>query len=194
MDKIRYIADLHLGHANIIKFDQRPFFNIKDMEETIVSNWNSVVKRGDVTYILGDFCLGTSDEWRRLLRLLNGSKALILGNHDLKNIPANIKAMFQDIKDYKEITDSGKRIIMCHYPMLFYRSAYDRNCIMLCGHVHDTRENNFLNIWKAELQRTKLNKGDNCGSIYNVGCMLPYMNYTPRTIDEILRSDEMALS
>ena len=36
MSKIFYIADTHFGHKDIIAFDNRPFFDVKDMEETII--------------------------------------------------------------------------------------------------------------------------------------------------------------
>ena len=51
----RYISDLHLGHANVLKFDQRPFLTLNEMHETIINNWNSVVDKTDDVYILGDF-------------------------------------------------------------------------------------------------------------------------------------------
>jgi calcineurin-like phosphoesterase family protein len=177
-----------VGHENIIKFDDRPFITVQEMENTLISNWNSVVKNEDTTYILGDFCWDKEDEWKRILKLLNGNKVLILGNHDLKSMSAELKRMFQDVKDYKEITDNGKHIIMSHYPILFYKSSYNPNCYMLCGHVHTTRENDYLNKWCTELIETKNSNSDNCGNIYNVGCMTPWMNYTPRTLDEIITS------
>ena len=54
MDKIFYIADTHFRHKNIISFDNRPFFDTKDMEDSIVENWNKVVDWGDRVYIIGD--------------------------------------------------------------------------------------------------------------------------------------------
>ena len=50
-----YISDLHIGHQNCIKFDQRPFSTLEEMHDTIVKNWNSVVKKDDDVYILGDY-------------------------------------------------------------------------------------------------------------------------------------------
>lgn len=181
----RYISDLHFGHENIINFDKRPFKDTKEMEEALITNWNSIVKKGDTTYILGDFCWGKENEWKRIIKLLNGNKVLILGNHDLKNMSVELKRMFQDIKDYKEITDNGKHVIMCHYPMLLYKGSYNPDCYMLCGHVHTTRENDFLEKWKKELKDTRYYNSDSCGNIHNVGCMMPWMDYTPRTIEEI---------
>ena len=63
----RYISDLHFGHANILKFDNRPFRNTEEMETALIENWNSTVSAGDITYILGDFCWGKrkqgTDPW-----------------------------------------------------------------------------------------------------------------------------------
>jgi calcineurin-like phosphoesterase family protein len=102
-----------------------------------------------------------------------------------------LKKMFQDIKDYKEITDSSRHVIMCHYPLLLYKGSYDLNSYMLCGHVHTTRENDFLEKWKKELRDTRRYNYDNCGNIYNVGCMMPWMNYTPRTLEEIIEGNKI---
>jgi calcineurin-like phosphoesterase family protein len=159
------------------------------MEDTLIKNWNFIVNNGDTTYILGDFCWNKEDEWKRILRLLKGNKVLILGNHDLKNMSSELKRMFQDVKDYKEITDSGRRVIMSHYPILLYKSSYNTNCFMLCGHVHITRENDFLEKWKKELKEARHNDTGNLGNIYNVGCMMPWMGYTPRTLDEIIGNE-----
>ena len=176
-----YIADLHFGHMNIIRFDERPFRDIKEMEESIIKNWNNVVKRGDTVYILGDFCWDKSDEWVRIVDLLYGNKVLIVGNHDLTQYPAILKSKFQDITHYKEIADNGKKVIMCHYPILMYNGCGSQNCYMLCGHVHTTPENDLLEKWRGEVKSRY-----NVGNIINIGCMMPYMNYTPQTLEHIV--------
>lgn len=182
-----YISDTHFGHQNIIRFDNRPFNTTEEMENAIVENWNRVVAKNDTVYILGDFCWSRDEsEWIRILDRLNGSKVLIKGNHDLRNMSAKLKAKFADIKDYKEITDNGKHIIMSHYPILLHKAAYNPDCYMLCGHIHITREDAFLEKWRKELRDTWTKSGDACGNVFNVGCMKEYMNYTPRTLDEII--------
>lgn len=188
----RYISDLHFGHANVIRFDNRPFNDTDEMERVLIRNWNSVTVPDDTVYILGDFCWGKEPEWKRILPQLNGGKVLIRGNHDLKEMSSELKKMFQDIKDYKEITDNGRHVIMCHYPILLYKASYNPDCYMLCGHVHVTRENDFLSRWRAELKSTKSSNTHNCGNIINVGCMMPYMDYTPRTLDEIIKNQEIS--
>ena len=196
MSQIFYISDTHFGHANIIHFDGRPFKDTLEMEQTLIKNWNEKVTKEDVVYILGDFCWSKEkSEWLKILDQLNGSKYLIRGNHDLKNPPAAVKNKFRQITDYKEITDNGKRIIMSHYPILFYRSSYNEGTWHFCGHTHNRtaeeilRQNYVCDII-GERKLAKLAGQEyqhlNRGHIINVGCMMDYMNYTPRTADELI--------
>lgn len=183
---IRYISDLHFYHDNIIKFDSRPFSSVGEMNEKLIENWNSVVKPGDITNILGDFCWSSHEsDWASILTRLNGEKNLILGNHD-KMPGAKLRKLFVDIKDKKEMTDGDRRVIMSHYPELFYKKAYDPKTFMLCGHIHITREDVLLEIWREQLRKSAKERGDNLGQIINVGCMKDYMGYTPRTLDELI--------
>ena len=50
-----YIADLHLGHANAIRFDNRLFADVDEMNESLIRSWNSMVTKQDTVYVLGDF-------------------------------------------------------------------------------------------------------------------------------------------
>lgn len=186
-----YIADTHFGHKNVIKFDNRPFSNVEEMNDEIIHRWNEVVTRGDTVYILGDFCWGKEKEWQELLPQLNGQKVLIRGNHDLKQYSAKTKSMLHGIYDYREIKDGDHKLILCHYPMLFYKHAYHDNVFMLCGHVHKTVENELLSWYTIDI-RAQYKKGRNAnyGQIINVGCMMPWMDYTPRTLDEILSATQ----
>lgn len=183
---IYYISDLHLGHANVIRFDSRPFDSVEEMEEEIVKRWNKRVKPQDTVNILGDFCWKTESEWIRILQRLNGNKVLIRGNHDPKQVSGKLRKYFADVKDYKEIIDNGRRVCMSHFPMLLHKHSYDPNCYMLCGHVHITSENDWLEKWRSELREHRNKRAANQGNIINVGAMMPYVDYTPRTLDELI--------
>lgn len=63
MGKNYYISDLHFGHYNIMRFDNRPFNSVEEMDKALIDNWNSVVSEGDTVYILGDFCWLKEDIW-----------------------------------------------------------------------------------------------------------------------------------
>ena len=184
-----YISDLHFRHNNIIRFDSRPFNNIEEMEEQLISNWNNKVTNADTVYILGDFCWGKQPQWLDVLKRLNGKKVLIKGNHDLKQYSSAIKMHLSDIKEYKEIKDGERTVIMCHYPIMCYKKDYDPNVFMLHGHTHITFEQKLVDEWTLQLKnilRTNPNTVYNQANIINVGCMMPWMDYAPRTLDEIL--------
>ena len=53
---IYYTSDLHFGHRNVLKFDNRPFANVDEMDLVLIENWNNRVQPDDTVYILGDFC------------------------------------------------------------------------------------------------------------------------------------------
>lgn len=182
-----YISDLHFGHGNIIKFDQRPFATVEEMTHVLIRNWNSTVTNQDTVYILGDFCWGKEPDWIGILDKLNVNKVLIRGNHDLKNMSVNLKSKFADIKDYKEIDDNGRTVIMCHYPILAYKHSFDPNTFMLFGHVHNnTRESHLITQFIKQIRQNCAEKFDNRGQLINVGCMMPWMDYIPRTLDYLI--------
>lgn len=176
-----YISDLHFDHANVIKFDQRPFDSVDEMNDKLIENWNNTVDKDDMVYILGDFCWKKQDRWLELLNQLSGQKTLIMGNHDLKQMSNSLKSKFCDIKEYKEITDDGRQVILCHYPIVCFKNHY-YGAYHLYGHVHTTYEFTLTESAKD----TQENVYDVVCNMYNVGCMMPYMNYTPKTLDEII--------
>ena len=186
---IYYISDLHLGHENAIKFDNRPFANIKEMHDTILDNWNSRVTGNDTVYILGDMIWAKEHEWPFYLGPLAGNKVLIRGNHDPKEFSATTRKFFQDIKDYKEIKDEGRKVVLCHYPIPFFNFGFAKECYMLYGHVHTTVEYEYLKEMRKTVMAHSTGHGTPSGNFINVGCMMPWMNYTPRTLDEIIERE-----
>lgn len=75
------ISDTHFGDEDIIKYENRPFGSVDDMNEKLIYNWNQTVHGNDVVYVLGDFCSPMEDA-KKILEQLRGIKILILGNHD----------------------------------------------------------------------------------------------------------------
>ena len=74
-----FIADTHFNHANIIKFCNRPFNDVLEMNEVMIDNWNKTVKWNDKVYHVGDFAFG---EAKHIIDRLNGKITLILGSHE----------------------------------------------------------------------------------------------------------------
>ena len=84
-DNLFFTSDTHFFHKNIIQFCQRPFNDINDMQEKLISNWNNTVPKDGIVFFLGDFAFGNSTEWIKIIKQLNGYIYFILGNHDLQN-------------------------------------------------------------------------------------------------------------
>ena len=175
-----YISDLHFSHKNCLSYDNRPFNTIKEMNEALINNWNSVVTNEDTVYILGDMFWCNAEESIEILKRLNGKKRLIKGNHDRCH-DNQFKKYFEKISDYAEINDNGRKVVLCHYPIPCFKNHF-YNWYHLYGHVHNSFEWNMMENTKRQMKEL-YNKP--C-EMYNVGAMMTYINYTPRTLDEII--------
>ena len=178
---IYYISDMHFGHENIIRFDNRPFANTELMNEVLIHNWNDRVTVEDTVYVIGDAFFKQEEISLGVIKRLNGHKHLIKGNID--RVRGRLRFYWESIKDYDEVKDGNHRVILSHYPMMFY-NAQHYGSIMLYGHVHNSREWRFIEKWKKELWDEGIP-----AKIINVGCMIDYMRYTPRTLEELLKAN-----
>lgn len=186
-----YIADLHIGHANVIKFDKRPFVDVDDMKSVIVKKWNEAVTNEDTVYILGDFIWHREDQWPAIVKSLRGRKVLVKGNHDPISFSAETRALFDDISDYKEIDDGDRHVILSHYPMPFHKNSFRADYWMLYGHVHITSEYKELLQLKKKILCTKTENQCSQGHFINVGCMMPWMDYAPKTLQDIIDGSDL---
>lgn len=183
MAKTFYIADLHFGHKNGLFYDNRPFSDIEQHDKTLIERWNSAVGAEDTVWVLGDFSWYPASKTISILSQLNGTKRLIVGNHDNKLIKnKNVCALFAEIVDYKEIRlGSNNGVVLCHYPIPCFNHQL-HGWYHLYGHIHNNHDWDVMERVREELA-AHYKKPCN---MYNVGCMMPYMNYTPRTLEEIV--------
>lgn len=136
-----FTADLHFGHTNVIKYSNRPYADAEEMDEALITNWNSRVEPGDEVWLIGDVFFCDEKRARHIMSRLKGNIHLIYGNHDkvIRN-QAPLRKCFGSITDgIKEIDraiDSEKvRIVMCHYPLLSWNRAF-HGSLHLHGHCH----------------------------------------------------------
>lgn len=176
-----YIADWHYGHTNCLHFDNRPFTSVEEMDSELIRRWNDVVTDADVVYVLGDMFWCKSSEAQPVLDILRGTKILIRGNHDRSNDGAFTRK-FAKITDYLEVDDEGRHVVLSHYPIPCFKNHF-YGWYHLYGHVHKSFEYEMMEHDKFLMQ--ELYKRP-C-QMFNVGAMMPWMNYTPRTLNEILQ-------
>ena len=175
---IYYIADMHFGHKNILGYDKRPFSDTEQMDEEIIRRWNERVCEDDTVYVLGDAFFKGEETSLAIMKRLNGHKRLIRGNHDRNN--GRLLKQWESVREYEEIRDGEHLVVMSHYPMMLYNHQHN-GAVMLYGHVHNTPEWDLVEKWKQELVSIGIP-----ARIINVGCMMKYMDYTPRTLEELL--------
>jgi len=135
-----WVADNHFGHKNIIKYCNRPFDNVKDMDETMVKKWNQVVKPSDTIRVVGDFAFTCSMEYAlSIIKRLNGTKHLIVGNHDELALGMNDirPGTWKTIKDLEEVCIQGQWITNCHYALRTWNRSYKGSWATF-GHTHGT--------------------------------------------------------
>ena len=138
------IADTHFNHSNIIKYCNRPFTNVEDMDNQLIKNWNQFVKKDDIVYHLGDFALGNIEKIAEYRSKLNGKIFLIMGNHDIYNIKKYYEAGFDKVYDKPIIYNDF--FILSHKPMFLTENMPYAN---IFGHVHNdpkyisTSDNSF---------------------------------------------------
>ena len=104
MGKIYFTSDLHFGHENVIKFDNRPFKTVEEMDEELIRRWNAKVGKGDLVYVLGDMIWKSRNgDAEQLIKSLNGQIILIKGNHDRFLHNAKAKNALAGVKDRDDI-------------------------------------------------------------------------------------------
>lgn len=139
---IFFTADHHFGHANIIRFTNRPFRDLDEMNEELIKRWNEKVGKEDFVYHLGDVSLGKPDFTKEVLDQLNGKIFLIKGNHEGSTL--TYPKRFEWIKDYAEMrvededqSNGYQKIILSHYAMRTWNGSH-RGTWQLFGHSHGT--------------------------------------------------------
>ena len=140
---IWFTSDTHFNHLNMLSFKNedgspvRPFRSLREMNETIIDNWNTRVKPSDIIYHLGDVFFGSKDDFEQLWPRLNGKKRLIVGNHD--NIKYIVQGgFFAKIMMWRVWHD--KNLLFTHVPVhqdvLRERVLDADDAINIHGHTH----------------------------------------------------------
>ena len=183
-----FTADHHMSHFNMTchpdskNLCNRPWDNVDDMNEALITNWNETVGPKDRVLYLGDFAMGTIKESLPLIAKLHGNIQLVPGNHD-RCFPAN-KHWLKWEETYR---DAGFQSVhntiawldefdLCHFP--FAGDSHDRdrykayrpvqrNRPLIHGHIHDK--------WKISNEYST--------PMINVG--VDVWDYRPVSIDQI---------
>jgi calcineurin-like phosphoesterase family protein len=154
---IFFCSDHHFGHDKILTFynyngeKTRVFDDINSMNETIIYNHNSVVKKSDDVYFLGDVAIELNS--LNLLSRMNGKKKLIRGNHDIFHISHYLKYFDEILATATFVGD----FILSHIPI-------HPNCISksyvsnVHGHLHSNiiKDKRYFNVSLEQIEFTPI--------------------------------------
>ncbi len=168
-----FTSDHHFGHANIIKYCNRPFRDTNEMNEAMVTAWNRVVELDDLVYYLGDFAMN-AELVSKIAPRLNGKKIIIPGNHDRcwkeKDTSGRwhthyLEAGFDSIMQEMRIEIGGESVLLNHLPYrnevdpsqkYFAERPVDDGGWLIHGHVHQRWQvtgkqiNVSVEVWNFE--------------------------------------------
>ena len=119
---IWFTSDWHLGHKRILDYTDRPFGSVEEMNEALVSNHNLMVGPKDTTYFLGDMIMGGWKNNIHHIDRLNGTKRLVLGNHDApfirKGKPNYDEVMAEYLNHFDSVVFAGmySGFVLSHFP------------------------------------------------------------------------------
>lgn len=135
-------SDWHIGHFNIIRYCDRPFKTVEEMNETIIKRYNHRVRNEDVCYFLGD----NGEITKEMMTRMNGKKILIVGNHDKKSVEHYYNIGFYAVLETATLKRGHTTYSLSHYP-----------------------KTNLWNVMKIFIFYTKkmLSKGRTFGMIWN---------------------------
>ena len=132
-DNVWVCADSHFHHTNIIKYCNRPWNTVEEMNEGLIERWNEVVGENDTVIHLGDFSFGNRTKVESVFHRLNGKIDLVLGNHDRLKIGEYYDIGFHRVYDRPVIYDGF--FVMSHAPLQWIKD--DMPYANIFGHVHD---------------------------------------------------------
>jgi calcineurin-like phosphoesterase family protein len=166
IEKVFITSDSHYFHTNIIKYCDRPFKDVIEMNQELVKRWNNVIDNDTIVFHLGDFCLGRTDTALHILNSLNGKIYFIKGNHD-KTVLAKsyTKKRFEWIKDDYEFYYNDIHFLLTHRPLC----SLTKNTIVLHGHVH---------------KRTNILEKHGSNILLDIG--VDAWNFTPISLEKII--------
>ena len=162
--KTYFTSDHHFNHTNIIRYCNRPYTSVEEMNEDMVRRWNETVSNEDTVYYLGDFSLQPKEVEYWLSRLNFKVIHLYLGNHDAPfkkpSLDNRYKQWgFTSVRTTGIFEKDQYKFFLSHLPYKGleggdYEERYadlrptDKGDWMLCGHVHEKWKikNKMINV------------------------------------------------
>lgn len=130
-----FTADEHYDHRNILKYCQRPFANVQEMNDELIRRHNEVVKPGDTVIHIGDFTLGSLGTALNFMKQLKGTHIFIPGSHD---------RWMEAPEAFAAVSDLGHVLYPSH---LWTRNFNGGICLSTCHYAGRSWPKSHYNSW-----------------------------------------------
>lgn len=175
-----FISDTHFFHKNIIKYCQRPFADVREMNAELIARWNRMVVDNATTILhVGDVTFHY-DQAFAIVNQLNGNKELILGNHDWG--PERMERLGFTCRTSRrnetyEFEFHGTHFVVAHRPRDIPTWTEGDTRVRVCGHEHNNAPH-FIKWTRG--------KNDDARAIMCLNISCEYTDYAPIHIDEVV--------
>lgn len=166
-----FIGCLHFGHKWMAT--HRGFQDEFYHDEHIISEWNKVIKKKDLVWILGDITMEDKKPYVQLNRL-NGRKKVVLGNHDM---PEHTRELLNYVETVAGVVDY-KGYVLSHVPIHPSEISFCRGNIH--AHIH---ENKLEECIVTDRYGDVATKSPTLAKYFNVDAQR--LNYKPMSMNEI---------
>jgi len=139
-------SDWHIGHTNILNFCKRPFKDMDHMHRVLINNYNNTVPKDGICYFGGDMGMCDMELLNGIISQLNGTKILILGNHD-KNMNAMYRAGFDLVMYGAVFFLANEQVTFTHCPL---KDTYREDTSKMKG---ETKFPNWFGESRPKFQR-----------------------------------------
>jgi len=173
-------SDTHFHHKNIIKYTNRPYDSLEEMNEDLVRRWNACVGEDDVVLHLGDFGWKDEEHIAEIRKRLNGRIDLILGNHDIataKMTACGLNCITSRRDECIEFRHGEHTILASHRPRDMLTWTPNDRRIRLVGHEHNNAPA-FLKWWRTD--------DDEARPIMALNMSVEWWQYKPAHIDRVV--------
>lgn len=159
-ERVWMTSDLHLCHTNVIRYSNRPFADVQQMNEHLIAQSRRVVQDDEWLIIVGDLAMGDHTEAMEWIIQMPGNKVLVVGNHDLKRngdclyiselAPSGHEPLFKAVVPFLFLRDAlGQDLFVSHYPATVEHCA--ARLVNYHGHLHrealpPTGKTHFVNV------------------------------------------------
>lgn len=133
--KCWFWSDQHFGHHNIIRYSNRPFDTVNQMNAEMLSRYNERVSKDDIVVFGGDIAFMNVDLMNDVFRQMPGYKIQIVGNHDMSRNGQLVNFHVDERHVCLAINptlSNGTTLLLTHYPLF----NVPNKCINIHGHIH----------------------------------------------------------